>query len=60
MNISVFETNIRYVGGLLTLYAFTGDKVFKEKSIHIVDILLNAFDTNTGDNNINFFLKISA
>ena len=55
MNISVFETNIRYVGGLLTLYAFTGDKVFKEKSIHIVDILLNAFDTNTGDNNIKIF-----
>ena len=23
----MFETNIRFVGGLLTAYAFTGDKV---------------------------------
>ena len=25
--LSVFETNIRFVAGLLTAYAFTGDKV---------------------------------
>ena len=25
--LSVFETNIRFVGGLLAAYAFTGDKV---------------------------------
>lgn len=25
--LSVFETNIRFVGGLLSLYALTGDKV---------------------------------
>lgn len=25
--LSVFETNIRFVGGLLALYALTGDKV---------------------------------
>ena len=28
-DVSVFETNIRYVGGLLTAYAFTGDEIFK-------------------------------
>ena len=46
--ISVFETNIRYVGGLLTLYSFTGDNLFKEKAVHIVDKLLPAFRSPTG------------
>ena len=46
--VSVFETNIRYVGGLLTAYAFTGDDLFKQKAAHIVDKLLPAFDTPTG------------
>ena len=31
-DLSVFETNIRFVGGLLTCYAFTGDPMFKEKA----------------------------
>ena len=47
-DVSVFETNIRYVGGLLTAYSFTGDEMFKEKAVHIVDKLLPAFDTPTG------------
>ena len=47
-DVSVFETNIRYVGGLLTAYAFTGDELFKQKAVHIVDKLLPAFDTPTG------------
>ena len=47
-DISVFETNIRYVGGLLTLYSFTGDEIFKEKAVHIADKLLPAFNTPTG------------
>jgi len=46
--ISVFETNIRYVGGLLSLYSFTGDEMFKEKAIHVVDKLMPAFKTPTG------------
>ena len=46
--LSVFETNIRFVGGLLTAYAFTGDELFKQKAVHIVDKLLPAFDTPTG------------
>ena len=45
---SVFETNIRYVGGLLTAYAFTGEDIFKDKAVHVVDKLLPAFDTPTG------------
>merc|ERR1719361_2387676 len=47
-DVSVFETNIRYVGGLLALYSFTGDELFKSKAVHIVDKLLPAFDTPTG------------
>lgn len=46
--LSVFETNIRFVGGMLTLYAFTGDPMYKEKARHIADRLLPAFQTPTG------------
>merc|ERR1712223_2376964 len=49
--ISVFETNIRYVGGLLTLYSFTGDSLYKEKAIHIVEkfreVVISAERPNT-------------
>ncbi|XP_011177352.1 mannosyl-oligosaccharide alpha-1,2-mannosidase IA isoform X1 [Zeugodacus cucurbitae] len=47
-DLSVFETNIRFVGGMLTLYAFTGDNMYKEKAQHIADKLLPAFQTPTG------------
>jgi len=47
-DVSVFETNIRYVGGLLTAFAFTGDTLFKDKATHIVDKMLPAFNTPTG------------
>ena len=47
-DISVFETNIRYVGGLLTLYAFTGDDLFRSKAAHVADKLLPAFKSPTG------------
>lgn len=45
---SVFETIIRFAGGLLTCYAFTGNKMFLEKAVHITDKMLPAFDTPTG------------
>lgn len=45
---SVFETNIRFVGGLLTLYSFTGDPMFKDKAQYVADKLLPAFQTPTG------------
>lgn len=46
--LSVFETNIRYIGGFLSLYAFTGDPLFKEKAQYVADKLLPAFQTPTG------------
>jgi len=46
--VNVFEINIRYVGGLLSLFALTGDELFKNKAVEIVDKLLPAFDTPTG------------
>lgn len=45
---SVFETNIRFVGGLLSLYALTGDKVYKDRVVTIADKLLPAFNTPSG------------
>uniref|UniRef100_U5EW55 alpha-1,2-Mannosidase n=1 Tax=Corethrella appendiculata TaxID=1370023 RepID=U5EW55_9DIPT len=47
-DLSVFETNIRFVGGLLTCYAFTGDPLFKDKAKYVADKLLPAFQTPTG------------
>lgn len=46
--ISVFETNIRYVGGLLAAYALTGDDLFKNKAEYVANKLLPAFNTSTG------------
>ncbi|XP_044743597.1 mannosyl-oligosaccharide alpha-1,2-mannosidase IA-like isoform X2 [Chrysoperla carnea] len=46
--ISVFETNIRVVGGLLTCYALTGDVMFRDKAKAVADKLLPAFETPTG------------
>uniref|UniRef100_A0A0R3RFS0 alpha-1,2-Mannosidase n=1 Tax=Elaeophora elaphi TaxID=1147741 RepID=A0A0R3RFS0_9BILA len=47
-DISVFETNIRFVGGLLAAYALTGDKMYIQKAAHVANILLPAFETPTG------------
>ncbi len=47
-DVSVFETNIRYIGGLLSAYALDGDPMFKEKAEHVAKKLLPAFDTPTG------------
>ena len=45
---SLFETIIRFVGGLLSCYAFTKDEMFLRKAIKISDKMLPAFDTPTG------------
>ncbi|KAL4308311.1 hypothetical protein GQ457_01G024580 [Hibiscus cannabinus] len=45
---SVFETTIRVVGGLLSAYDLSGDRVFLEKARDIADRLLPAWDTTTG------------
>merc|ERR1719468_433731 len=47
-DVSVFETNIRYVGGLLSAYALTGDEVFREKATHVAEKLRPAFNSPTG------------
>lgn len=46
--VSVFETNIRFVGGLLACFALTGDVLFKDRAQQIADKLLPAFQTPTG------------
>ncbi|XP_074832252.1 mannosyl-oligosaccharide 1,2-alpha-mannosidase IC [Carettochelys insculpta] len=45
---SLFEVNIRYVGGLLAAYYLTGEEVFKSKAIELGEKLLPAFNTPTG------------
>ncbi|XP_038076987.1 mannosyl-oligosaccharide 1,2-alpha-mannosidase IA-like [Patiria miniata] len=47
-DLSVFEVNIRFVGGLLSAYALTGDEIFKTRAKEIADKLLPAFNTPTG------------
>ncbi|VEN56191.1 unnamed protein product, partial [Callosobruchus maculatus] len=47
-DVSVFEVNIRFVGGLLACFALTGDVIFRDKAQQIADKLLPAFDTPTG------------
>ncbi|KAJ2760638.1 hypothetical protein H4S06_001625 [Coemansia sp. BCRC 34490] len=44
----VFETNIRYVGGLLSAYELSSDTVFLDKAVELADILMAAFDTPLG------------
>ncbi|KAL4780254.1 glycosyl hydrolase family 47-domain-containing protein [Aspergillus varians] len=45
--IPVFETTIRYLGGMLGAYDISGHKydVLLEKSVELADILISAFDT---------------
>ncbi|KAJ0249058.1 Mannosyl-oligosaccharide 1,2-alpha-mannosidase MNS2 [Hirschfeldia incana] len=45
---SMFETTIRVVGGLLSSYDLSGDKLFLEKAKDIADRLLPAWDTPSG------------
>ncbi|KAJ2599781.1 hypothetical protein GGF39_002090 [Coemansia sp. RSA 1721] len=44
----VFETNIRYVGGLLSAYELSLDKTFLQKATELTDLLLPAFNTPFG------------
>jgi len=47
-DLSVFETNIRFVGGLLAIHALTGEEAYLTKAKSVADLLLPAFDTPTG------------
>ncbi|XP_053089958.1 mannosyl-oligosaccharide 1,2-alpha-mannosidase IB isoform X1 [Pangasianodon hypophthalmus] len=46
--VSVFEVNIRFIGGLLTAYYLSGQEVFKVKAVQLAEKLLPAFNTPTG------------
>lgn len=46
--ISVFEVNIRFVGGLLSAYYLSGKEVFRKKAVELGEKLLPAFKTPTG------------
>ncbi|KAF1998796.1 glycoside hydrolase family 47 protein [Amniculicola lignicola CBS 123094] len=43
--ISVFETTIRYLGGLLSAYDLSNEKVLLDKAIQVGEMLYRAFDT---------------
>ncbi|KAJ4291636.1 hypothetical protein N0V90_009531 [Kalmusia sp. IMI 367209] len=43
--ISVFETTIRYLGGLLAAYDLSHEKVLLDKAIQLGEMLYRAFDT---------------
>lgn len=43
--ISLFETNIRYLGGLLSAYDLSGEAILLRKAIELGDMLYNGFDT---------------
>jgi mannosyl-oligosaccharide alpha-1,2-mannosidase len=45
--ISVFETTIRYLGGLLSAYDLSQEKVLLEKAVQVGEMLYRAFDTPT-------------
>jgi len=46
--ISVFETNIRMVGGFLSAYDLSGEPILLQKAQEMADILLTAFDEEAG------------
>ncbi|NP_001089924.1 uncharacterized protein LOC734993 isoform X1 [Xenopus laevis] len=46
--VSVFEVNIRFIGGLLAAFYLSGQEVFKNKAVLLAEKLLPAFNTPTG------------
>ncbi|KAH8866665.1 Mannosyl-oligosaccharide 1,2-alpha-mannosidase IB [Schistosoma japonicum] len=46
--VSVFEFNIRYIGGLLSAYTFSRKPVLLAKAVELAQRLLPAFDTPSG------------
>jgi len=47
-DVSVFETTIRSLGGLLAAYELSGERVFLSRAVELGDRLLPAFDTRSG------------
>ncbi|KAI9100560.1 glycosyl hydrolase [Phlyctochytrium arcticum] len=48
ITVSVFETTIRALGGMLAAYEFDPDQRMLEKATDLADRLLGAFETSTG------------
>ena len=46
--ISVFETNIRVLGGLLSVYDLTADEKFLERAVQVANAIAPAFETKSG------------
>ena len=46
--VSVFETNIRVLGGLLSMYDLTQEKKFLKRAEQVAEALSPAFETKTG------------
>jgi mannosyl-oligosaccharide alpha-1,2-mannosidase len=46
--ISVFETNIRVLGGLLSIYDLTSDEKFLERAVQVANAIAPAFETKSG------------
>ncbi|KAL1924216.1 uncharacterized protein VTP21DRAFT_7251 [Calcarisporiella thermophila] len=46
--VQVFETTIRYLGGLLSAYDMSGDRVFLDKAVELADKLMPSFNSPTG------------
>lgn len=46
--VSLFECNIRVLGGLLAAYDLSGDKLFLDKGVDLAKRFFPAFDTPTG------------
>merc|ERR1719483_972725 len=47
-DVNLFETTIRALGGLLSTYHLSKDRVFLDKAIDLADRLLASFDTPSG------------
>ncbi|KIY51725.1 glycoside hydrolase [Fistulina hepatica ATCC 64428] len=45
---STFETTIRVLGGLLSLFHLTTDRLYLNKAVELADRILPTFDTDTG------------
>ncbi|KAL7955865.1 glycoside hydrolase family 47 protein [Trichoderma compactum] len=46
--VNIFETNIRYLGGLLAAYDLSGRKVLLKKAIELGDLIYAGFNTENG------------
>eukprot|EP00088_Acartia_fossae_P013416 TRINITY_DN17027_c0_g1_i1.p1 TRINITY_DN17027_c0_g1~~TRINITY_DN17027_c0_g1_i1.p1 ORF type:complete len:618 (-),score=138.72 TRINITY_DN17027_c0_g1_i1:795-2648(-) len=47
-DVNLFETTIRVLGGLLSAYHLSGDKVFLDKATELGDRMMGAFDSVSG------------